>query len=137
MLFACHADNNIITSAGDVDGPLEVLLPENKACCPGLGLCVSLPLPLQAHCRRDKVPLLGPDRQEKWNGTPHIQRHFSVLRRGTHKCYFVTPSNLFFLLEAEVEFIPAQFEVLVFLQSYLTVLDASCFAKSDKIRYTN
>lgn len=77
-MYACHDEK--ITSAGDVDGPLKVLLSENNACCSGLGLRVLFPRPLQPHCWRDKVPLLGPDRQEKWDGMPHIQRHFSILR---------------------------------------------------------
>lgn len=73
---------NIITSAGDVDGPLKVLLSEDNACCSGRGLRVLVPLALQPHCWRDEVPLLGPDRQEKWNGVPQIQGRFSILRGG-------------------------------------------------------
>lgn len=48
---------NIITSAGDVDGPLKVLLSEDNACCSGRGLRVLVPLALQPHCWRDEVPL--------------------------------------------------------------------------------
>lgn len=75
---------NIITSAGDVDGPLKVLLSEDDARCFGLGLHVHVPFSLHTNCWRDKVPLLGPDRQEQWDGMPHIQRRFGILREGRH-----------------------------------------------------
>lgn len=49
------------TGTGDVDGPLEVLLPENDARRSGLGLGVGLSSALNPHRRRDEVALLGPD----------------------------------------------------------------------------
>ena len=71
-----------ITSAGNVDGPLNVLLSENDACRLGLGLQVLRPRPLQPNRRRDEISLLGPDWQEKWDGMPHVQRRLSILTGG-------------------------------------------------------
>lgn len=73
-----------ITSAGNVDGPLKVLLSENNAGCSGFGLRVLFPLPLHPHCWRDKVPLLSPHWQEKWDRMLHIQRHFGILTERGH-----------------------------------------------------
>ncbi len=81
---------NILTSAGDVDGPLEVLLSEDEACCSGFGLCVLFRLPLHPHGWRDEVPFLGPDRQKERDGMPNVQRCFSILR-GRHECFISRP----------------------------------------------
>lgn len=67
------------TGAGDVDGPLDVLLPENNACCLGFGLRVFLDFLFQSHSWRDEVALLGPDWQDKWDGMLHFQRPFNSL----------------------------------------------------------
>lgn len=67
------------TGAGNVDGPLEVLLPENDACCSGFGLRVFLDFLFQSHSWRDKVALLSPDWQEKWDRMLHFQRPFNFL----------------------------------------------------------
>lgn len=72
------------TGAGDVDGPLHVLLPENNACRSGFGLRVFLDFLFQSHSWRDKVALLGPDRQEKRDRMLHFQRPFnSLITEGT------------------------------------------------------
>lgn len=71
----------LVTSAGDVDGPLKVLLPDDNACCSALFLRVPLDLPLHPHSWRDEVALLGPGRQEERSWLPHIQRHLCVLRQ--------------------------------------------------------
>ena len=72
--------SSYFTSAGNVDRPLKVLLPEDDARRSALGLGVPLHLPLHPHCRRDKVPLLGPDRDVERDQVPDTQRCLSVLR---------------------------------------------------------
>lgn len=67
------------TGAGDVDGPLHVLLPEDQACCSGSGLRLFLDFLFQSHSRRDKVALLSPDRKEEWHRRLHFRRGFSCL----------------------------------------------------------
>lgn len=70
-----------VTGAGDVDGPLHVLLPEHNSCCSGFGLCVFLHFPLQSRRWRDKVALLSPDWQETWDMMLSFQRPFNFLKR--------------------------------------------------------
>lgn len=70
-----------VTSAGDVDGPLHVLLPEHNSCCSGFSLCVFLHFPLQSRRWRDKVALLSPDWQEKWDMMLSFQRPFNFLKK--------------------------------------------------------
>ena len=71
-----------ITGAGNVDGPLDVLLSENDARRLRFGLQVLRPGSLKPHRRRDEVPLLGTNRQEERDGMPHVQRRLCILRGG-------------------------------------------------------
>lgn len=68
------------TSGGDVDGPLEVLLPENDARRLALGLSVGLSPALYPNRRRDEVALLGPHGQEERGRLSNIQGRISTLR---------------------------------------------------------
>lgn len=79
------------TGAGDVDGPLHVLLPENNACCSAFGLRVFLEFVFQSHSWRDKEALLGPDRQDKWDRALRFQRplDFLITEHTFLKTYFL------------------------------------------------
>lgn len=68
------------TGTGDVDGPLEVLLPEYDARRSGLGLGVGLSPALHPYRRGDEVALLGPDGQEERGRVSNIQGRISTLR---------------------------------------------------------
>lgn len=81
------------TGAGDVDGPLKVLLSENDACRSGLGLRVPLPSPLKAHRRRDEVTLLGPDGQEEGGRVSNVQGRISSALREEEQTHTHTSLN--------------------------------------------
>ena len=70
----CEQEQQLVfkcTGAGDVDGPLGVLLPDDEAGCSGLGLHVALRPLLDPRCWRDEVTLLGADGQIQRDWVSH------------------------------------------------------------------
>lgn len=81
------------TSAGDVDGPLEVLLLDDDACRPGLGLWVLLLMSLLPYRGGDEVALLSADRQVERAGRPQVQKRLCILRGRVSKGNFIHPKR--------------------------------------------
>lgn len=80
-----YVKKKTITSAGDVNLPLNNLLWGNSACCSQPFFYVSVRLLLLVHCWRDKVPLLCPDLHGKREGMLYLQRQLCVLKRRKKK----------------------------------------------------
>lgn len=78
--FRASGEDVAPTRAGDVDGPLKVLLPEDNARRPGLGLRIGLSPALHPNRGGDEVALLGPDGQEERGRVSNIQGRVGTLR---------------------------------------------------------
>lgn len=67
------------TCAWDIDGSLDVLLPDHHTRSPGFSLLLALALLFHVHRRRNKVALLCADRKQQRLRQPHVQQRSGTL----------------------------------------------------------